>query len=650
MNRWAGTRILASVLFVCFAVPVASQGTRTSDRSPLTRDEISLTYEFVWTGQQAYGSFVPVRFEIANPLRDDEGMLTVTLGSYQVHYPVQLPSNSVRSFIAYIPAEDYLDPVVELRCRQETIKFDLSLPMSGYETVYDVALISDSPSLLTFLRTVVIEVEETDDYVSEPTTFHDYAVLPQMAPDRAVGYDGMDLVVLGEGSERMTDAAVAAVQRYVLAGGSVLFLGGAVAPVLRDSRWDAFIPGENPRIVNLSGSSVVSEATGVPMDQTFTATQLDPIPGTTGLEENGVPIFWYRRCGLGLAIYWAFDPFQQPFQSYAGKAGLFEATFSTLGEGVSEYIAAIGASLDSGGYDSYMYPGYPGYYEQTDSVFQVEMPGTGKVFLILAAYFVCVVPLNFLILRKLNRGEYAWITSPIIGLAFAGVFFLIASDLYSAGLARSTTGLLVAHQGSKVAYGFGNQELFFPSGGRYDLSFSGIEAIANSSGDMWDYMGERSDTGFGGDLYDVGEIIATRAAVSNLAFREIHFRQALDWPYRIPLTIELTSDGPNVKAVGSILNDTPYTMLDVQLHLGFRQVYLGTIEAGDHRSIDTLAIGTVFADRAPNAPPVGDGQVVLSAKILDAKLGALIGREERLGSVQFFYTFSGVSAEVVDPE
>ena len=311
--------------------------------------------------------------------------------------------------------------------------------------------------------------------------------------------------------------------------------------------------------------------------------------------------------------------------------------------------SAVGASLDSGGYDSYIYPGYPGYYDQTDSVFQVEMPGTGKVFLILAAYFVCVVPLNFLILRKLNRGEYAWITSPIIGLAFAGVFFLIASDLYGAGLSRSTTGLVVAHQGSSVAYGFGNQELFFPSGGRYDLKFSGVEAISDVPNYNY-YMGSLSDTGFAGDLYDVGEITATRAAVSNLAFREIHFRQALDWPYRIPLTLELTSDGPNVHAVGSILNDTPYTMLDVQLHLGFRQVYLGTIESGALRPIDTVAIGTVFADRAPNAPPVGEGQVVLSAKLEGVELGAIIGEEQKPRSVQLFYTFSGVSAEVVDPE
>ena len=649
MNRWAGSKILGSVLVVCFAAPAASQGARNADRSPLVRDEISLAYEYVWTGRQAYGSFVPIRFEITNPLRDDEGMLTVTYGSYQVHYPVQLPSNSVRSFIAYIPAQDYyFDPVVELRCRQQKIKFELSLPSSGYETTYDVALISDSPSLLTFLRTVEIEIEESDEYVLQKTTFQDFAVLPQMAPDRAVGYDGMDLVVLGEGSERMTDAVVAAVQRYVLAGGSVLFLGGAVAPVLRDARWAAYIPGENPRVVNLSGSTVVSEATGVPMTRTFTATQLDPIAGTTGLEENGVPIVWYRRCGLGLAIYWAFDPFQQPFQSYAGRAGLFETTVSALGAGVSEYIAAVGASLDNDMSDPYGYSGYYGYSDQSDSVFQVEMPPTEKVFLILAAYFICVVPLNFLILKKLNRGEYAWITSPIIGLAFAGVFFLIASDLYSAGLARSTNGLVVAHQGSTVAYGFGNQELFFPSGGRYDLKFSGIEAIANSYVDMWD-MGDTSGTGFGGDLYDVGEIVATRAAVSNLAFREIHFRQALDWPYRIPLNLELISAGSNVQAVGSILNDTPYTMHDAQLYLGSRQIYLGTIESGALTSIDTLAVSTRFPDGPYYSAPVGEGQVVLSATLEGVELGAVVGKEQQRG-VQLFYTFSGVSAEVVDPE
>ena len=104
-----------------------------------------------------------------------------------------------------------------------------------------------------------------------------------------------------------------------------------------------------------------------------------------------------------------------------------------------------------------------------------------------------------------------------------------------------------------------------------------------------------------------------------------------------------------MQAVGSILNDTPYTMHDAQLYLGSRQIYLGTIESGALTSIDTLAVSTRFPDGPYYSAPVGEGQVVLSATLEGVELGAVVGKEQQRG-VQLFYTFSGVSAEVVEPE
>jgi len=474
--------------------------------------------------------------------------------------------------------------------------------------------------------------------------YRDYAVLPGLAPDRAIGYEGMDLVILGEGAERLTDIEVAAVQRYVLAGGTVLFLGGAVSPVLRDQRWAPYVPGTRPTVVNMQGSRVVSEATGVPMDQTFTVTKIEPAPGTTGLMEDGVPIFWYRRCGLGLAIFWAFDPFQAPFQTYAGKQALFADTLVGGSDDGQTYLSEQRATVEGNDNTYGMY--YPNFETGTDSVFRVTMPPTGTVFLILAAYFVCVVPLNFFLLAKMKRGQLAWITSPIIGLAFAGVFFMIARDLYGVNLSRATRAVVVAHQGSPVAYAIGNQELFFPSGGRYDLGFSGMEAVSTPSDFASYFYGEQRDTGFSGDMYDVGQVFATQAGVSNLSFREIHFRQAVDWPYALPLRLELTEQGTSARATGAFTNDSPYALRKVSIWFGRTEIPMADVEPGETVGIDTIVVLNQRAERFPNEAPVSAGQVALTADIEGLQLGAAIGTEEGRGA-RLFFTFNGVSGEVL---
>jgi hypothetical protein len=645
MERSVG-KCLALCLILALGALTLGQGTLETDRPTFENDEIGMAYEFVWGGRQAFGSFLPVRVEIENPLRNDRGVVTVTAGTYRMHYPVELPSRSLRSFVVYVPVSDsYSETTIELQCDQTYLKATVDPPDSGTPLTYDVALIGDSPSLITFLRTVREQPEGVPDTAYGGTAFRDFVSLPSKAPDRAVGYRGLQLVILGEGSERLTDAEVAGIQRYVLAGGNVLFTGGAVSPVLRDARWSAFLPGSDPRVVNVPGSRVLSELTGVPLTAETTLSAITPAPGTTGVMEHGVPLLWYRRCGLGLVTFWAFDPFQTPLRTYAGRTKLFTDTITNVGVDAEAYMNDIGVALVADS-DDYYY-GYGGYDPSPDEgVFKVSMPATGTVFLILACYFVVVVPLNFLLLNKLGKGQLAWVTSPAIGLCFAAVFFYVASDLYGTGLSRATKALVVAHEGVPFAYAVSNQQLFFPTGGRYDLGLKGAEAIVTAS-DFTSYYGGPTarDTGFSDDLVDVGEVIAPRAGVNNLAFREIHVDQALPWPHTFPLRLELSRSGGSVRARGALTNGSPYDLTTVTLWIGYDQVVLGELKAGETREINEIVPVSGIQQRGYQQPPMGRGQVALTAGIPGLEVASPLGKEQT-GGPAIYYSYSTVSGKV----
>jgi hypothetical protein len=635
---------------LCLAIAIApalafGQGTLETDRPTFENDEIHLAYEFVWGGPAASGGFVPIRLEIENPLNDDQGIVTVTAGTYVMRYPIEMPSRTRRSFIVYLPSgSGFYESTIELSCRQTYLKATVDPLSTPSPDVLDIGLISDSPSLVTFLRTVKYKPEsgqtiEGADLVS----FRDFVSLPGKAPDRSIGYQGIRMLVLYEGAERLTDAEVQAVQRYVLAGGTVLLTGGAVSPILRDPRWAAFVPGTDPVVVNMEGCKTIEDVTGVPMRDTMTVTKLTPAPGTTGLMEDGVPVLWYRSCGLGMVAYWAFDPFQAPMRTYPARGKLFAETMLGISRAAEEYKNEIGVGLPTMSEDLYMYSYSSPDYNDSDagSVFRIAMPPTSTVFLVLALYFVVVVPVNFIVLGKLGKGQLAWVTSPIIGLAFAGVFFYVARDLYGAALSRSTKALVVAHEGSANAYATANQQMFFPSGGRYDLKLDGVESVSTTTDYMGDYYGgPQRDTGFAESLVDVGHVVATSAGVSNLSFREMHVEQAVAWPHRLPLSLTFEGSGTRAVVKGAFTNDSPFELSNVGIWTGTGYVVLGSVMSGETKEINEFDTGA--PQRGFEQAPFKSGQVGLMANVIGLDIGSPLGTEQGTGT-RLMFTYSSIA-------
>ena len=144
--------------------------------------------------------------------------------------------------------------------------------------------------------------------------------------------------------------------------------------------------------------------------------------------------------------------------------------------------------MDYGGYGQ-----YPSGNEKSDP-FQTKMPPAWKICLILFGFLVAVIPINFFVLQKTNRREWAWITIPIVSLGFSGMIIATAGGLYSAGAARVTDGTVLVHDGMKQAVFVGEQQIFLPKAGVYDLGFVGVES-AHDSENQFSMWGESANFG-----------------------------------------------------------------------------------------------------------------------------------------------------------
>ena len=286
--------------------------------------------------------------------------------------------------------------------------------------------------------------------------------------------------------------------------------------------------------------------------------------------------------GLGRIAYLGCSPYEEPISGWDGRSKLFDEVLNVAF--VNEPKMVIASVLDGQLYRYYNGNGVGSpYAARFDSVgannpFETELPPTGYVLGILSLYFLAVVPLNFVVLRKLKRGELAWLTAPVLSLGFAGVFFGFARNLYGSSLSTFTRGVLVVQQGCKDTVVLGHTQLFFPAAGRYDLHLAGVDSVSTSlTGPYFTGSGDNQAIYQDIDTVDNGEIKGA-IKVPSLAFRELNYRekaQAGDW-----FDVQRLSNGDFL-----VTNNSPYKLSRAQLAGGGGSVLVQDLAPGDHREV-----------------------------------------------------------------
>jgi hypothetical protein len=344
---------------------------------------------------------------------------------------------------------------------------------------------------------------------------------PQDAPDRLNGYYFLDSLVLGEGSERLRKEQIEAIRSYVRMGGVVVFLGGAATSAATDPRWGSIVPVSPSSLRNTTvQGQVVTERVGAVK------------PGAVKVDGIQVGSAYLTSYGLGLAVYYTINPFEAstkrlPSQqndvlkclNRTHKNAVFQNMYGMVGvefENQNYSSMPTGSPMESA--PTPVPPGASSGFDDSSDPFQLKLPQTGSLGWLLLGYIVVVLPVNFLILRKLKRLEWAWITTPIISLLFSGIILSSTLALYKASAICLTHGMVflsgVPDDRSTLV---GKSQMFFPKAQENDLGLRSIERIQPG----YEYRGGQSSNM---TFTDAGnQIIAPNVTTSNLAFREFGY-------------------------------------------------------------------------------------------------------------------------------
>jgi hypothetical protein len=364
---------------------------------------LTMNARLLLQGHARAGSWAAVEVDLQNDGPAIQGELRMDGGSQsnaRFAMAVDMPTGSRKTYVLHVQPPAF----------GRTVKVDL---VSGDQVVDSVSvayLVHDTTQLV-----VGVVAERPQALVSQiklPANPQGAAagIIPLTVadlPERAEGWGVLDRLVWQDvDSNQLTSLQLDALRRWLAAGGRLIIVGGSAGIGTLSAFPDDLLPYRPTSTLDLDPANLTS--------------LLGPLP--TGAAELPAMAGTLAR---GRALATSGDravAAELPYGS--GRVTLlgFDPTTSWLAESKSIdalWRAALPARSSDGAQlldDSQL----------VQAVYQLPLlalPPTSGLLILIGAYIVIIGPINYVVLRRMDRRELAWITMPVLVLTFTAASF-----------------------------------------------------------------------------------------------------------------------------------------------------------------------------------------------------------------------------------
>lgn len=385
-------------------------------------------------------------------------------------------------------------------------------------------------------------------------------------------------------SATLTTEQIEALRGWVAGGGRLVIVGGTAGPSSLSAFPDALLPYRPTATTDVEPDSLVTLLGEVP----DTATALPALTGelTEGralATAGDRTVAAERAYGSGSVTIVGFDPTASWIAGTSTAEGMWRRLLPTRASGGpilgdDSQIVSAASQLPS-----------------------LALPPIGGLIGLLGAYILLIGPINYLVLRRLDRREWAWITMPILIVAFAaGAYgfgsFLRGSDLIvnEVAIVRGAPG---ATEGTAQIY----LGVFSPSRGTYQLRVPGGALLSSPTNGNFEGNGTAATLDvLQGDPAQVRDL-----GVGFGSLRTVRAETAVDVPLvQAQLRLE------NGRLKGTVTNASNEVLLKPAVVLGGTVARLSDLAPGASESIDValqaVQMGQSLSDRIVGPMTFGD--------------------------------------------
>lgn len=416
--------IVVVALSICLVGAFIPRGTATALTAAHTSvsapaSAITLIAEAGFNGYIKQGSWAPVYITLGTTdPSDGDVALSITPDRSRLYSaPVTMARGTRKQLTLYAPPT--VNPIQVLFLMNGQVMAATTPPIRTLDEGDRLVLIvSDPADGLNFLNDLHTPFGGKT-YVAQLT--------PEQIPEHTTALDSADVLIFNNiDTLLLDDAQRAAIRTWVLGGGHLILSGGPGARLTAGGFSD-FAPARVSATVQnspvgilrqllvpntvdatsvISTPAILSSATSTATALMAPVVVLQPAADDTRslISSKDTPLVMRRSLGRGTVDQLAFDPTLAPIRDWPDRRMIFA---SLLGGG-------IGMPMQAG----------PLHAEKSALIAARALPGAAlPPFFILAGFLLLYVltigPINFFLLRKLNRLAWAWVTIPATVVLFA---------------------------------------------------------------------------------------------------------------------------------------------------------------------------------------------------------------------------------------
>lgn len=341
----------------------------------------------------------------ASPLEGERSM------SYVRH--VEVPRSSTKRYIVYarFPAKPAAPPRILLNTDRGKFLADYRIDLNPLAPENLLLVdVSDSvePPALPRLR------DRLDPVVTARLS-------PQSLPEHWAAWDSADMVSFTRWPDQgVREEAMTALRDWVARGGTLLLMGGPGGQSYIDPGAQSLLPvtlDGTLSLVEQAGTFTLAEAAGDPGPdrRVYTISRATAKPGAEVLMEwQGAPLIVRDRIGNGQVVFFALDMkgATTNLERFLLPAWQSVAPIANLASPEGEFLASLKT-----------FKSLTGRAARPPNIF--------LIILLCVLYAAVVGPINFWVLGRIKRLEWAWFTVP----AIVAVFFVLVY-----GMGRLTRG------------------------------------------------------------------------------------------------------------------------------------------------------------------------------------------------------------------
>ncbi|NQX65424.1 hypothetical protein HQN90_04710 [Paenibacillus alba] len=531
------------------------------------------------------GVWTPVKITLHNKGTDLSGDLVIKVANpngnkdFSYAQQVELPKGSTKVVTLLIPGFSYTSSNNSIAFYEKTVKSGKKIPLDGKTYLEAFQFPKETLQVGVLARDV-----DTMNFLSllnqagkKLNLIH---LKQQEIPQEALGLDSFDVLVFNDfASDTLSKEQVQATKQWVKRGGTLILAGGAgyskTAAPFAEMAPVAYQGTES--VQALSEVAKMGEKE-LQLTQPFTLSKASLTKGSVAIvSENTLPIYARSAYGAGYVAYAAYDLSLNPMASWNGNSRLWEQLLAEPIEKANAYDL------------NQMRNGNNGYWEMNQALEYFPSllpPKLGGLAIVLLIYAIVVGPLLYLILRRLDRREWAWYIIPLVAIVTSvGIFQFSASNR---GNKMAQTFNTIALNGSGSGMKQSMTSVFLPKGGNIELRFP-------EKGTVSPFF--QSDVYPNLQLHDSNEFIIRQEQEETIVgLQDIPYSSVSKFVFNREQPIELGKLDYHLTelsangAKGEITNNTKKDLTDVALLINQSYVNLGPVKAGASSSFDT-AIG-----------------------------------------------------------